>query len=194
MENENAILEKLERLDLHWLLAHGMPDAAEGELKILTSAYLHSSLEGRNLTKSLVTQRVSSVILVFARRMATLAMQEKDLSAVDLGLAAVDLSRIMLIDFREVFGIAGELAFAAHRCDVDVLDRARVVIPDISNQLLIALETPLAPRVLEDLEGNLTFWNAWRRPLQPMPPRVDGFGISLPERQIKVPPDRRRKR
>jgi len=193
MPNENIIWEKLEKLDLHGLLVHGMPEEFEAEIRMLATEYLRSSIEIRNTTKSLVTGKISPVILVFASRMAELSMQRKDPLALDLGLAAVDLSRIMEIDPRDVFGIAGNLAYGAHRCGVDVLTRARAVIPDISNQLLIALESPLAPRILEDSEGNLTFWSSWRKPIQPMPPRVAGFGISPPERHTKVPPHRRRK-
>lgn len=82
-----------------------------------------------------------------------------DKEAIDIGLVAFDFSNIMKIDFRDGFGAAGRLAFAARQCGIDIVERVTAVIPDSSHQLVLMFKSPMEPRVVRDNDGNLRFWS-----------------------------------
>jgi hypothetical protein len=153
----NAIVQNLERQDIHRMLRSGMAEEMALEVRNLCLEYIAADTEKRRFMKSAITQQASPVVLHFTSRMATLAMQRGDKEAIDLGLAAFDLSNIMLIDPRDAFGPIGRLAFAAEQCDVDLLDRATVIIGGISPQLMQVFTGPKPAQVERDAEGNLCF-------------------------------------
>jgi hypothetical protein len=152
INNLTAILEYPERQDIHGLIQHGMPEELQREIKALCIEYRGATSEDRNAAKSAVVSQATNatvIILFFVSRMAELAMQQGDKEAIDLGLAALDLSNIMKVDFRDAGGSASRLAFAAERCglDIDIVERAQAMIPDLSPQLLRFLQHPRPPRV-----------------------------------------------
>jgi hypothetical protein len=165
LENLNATLKLLGQQDIHKLLTGGMPEPLVEEIKARCSEYQIASPEGRSQAKAAVlTERAgTAVILIFVTRMATLAMQLKDKEALDIGLVALDLSSVMKVDYRDAMGPASVLAFAAKECGVDIVERAKVMIPDISPQLTLFLAEPGQPKLARDGEGRLIFWNPWSK-------------------------------
>lgn len=159
MDDLHTILEDLERRDVHRTLKTGMPEEIEKEIKDLCASYRSANPEDRAVLKRRMSAKQRWMILHFASRMAELAMQVGDKEAIDLGLVAFDLSNIMNVDFRDAFGSVGTLAFAARRCGVDIVDRAKALIPDTSDQLLLIFQHPKEPRTLTDSKGNLVFRN-----------------------------------
>jgi hypothetical protein len=161
MNNLGAILTRLEQQDLHQILTHGMSEEVEKDVRNLCTAYQSATIERRTAIKAGIAGKSAWIALAFVSRMATLAMQQKNKDALDLGLVAFDLSNIMTLDPRDAFAPIGRLAFAAKECDVDLIERATAIISDMSPQLMQVIKNPKPPRVVRDDEGNLMFWGPW---------------------------------
>jgi hypothetical protein len=158
-EELKKILEDLERRDSYSTLKLGMPPDVEREIGVLCAAYRSATAESRDAMRSAITRKATVLILSFASRMATLAMQRKDKEAVDLGLVALDLSNAVNVNSRDVLGQIAQLAFAAKECGVEVSDRAAAVVPEFSPQLLEMLKHPGLVRVVQDKQGKRVFWS-----------------------------------
>jgi hypothetical protein len=156
-EKWDTVVKNLERQDLHRMLRDGMSDDVAQEVKSLCMEYIAQNTEMRTAMKSAITRKASSALLYFTSRMATLAMQRLEKEAIDLGLAAFDLSNIMQIDPRDAFAPVGRLVFAAKLCDVDLLERAKAIFNDISPQLMKIIANPRPAQVARDAKGNLIF-------------------------------------
>jgi len=163
MHDWNEIIADLERQDIHRLLTRGMPEDIVAKIKLLCAAYRDVPLEERTTMRAGLPRRSSAVISIFSVHIATVAMQQKDKAALDLAVVAFDLSDIMRIDYRDAFGHVGRLAFAAKECGVDLMERVRALVHDISPRLMDMLAAPRFPRVVRDSEGNMVFWNPWRK-------------------------------
>jgi len=155
--NLDAILKELDRQDLHAIVEAGIPLEIKTQIKVLCTAYRPAQLEAKKEIRSAVTRNATVVLLTFVSAMATLAMQEKNEEALDLGLVALDLSNIMQIDFRDAFTHVAQLAFAAVECGVNPAAHALSVIPEISAQLLEMFGHFKPPRVTRNSQGDLIF-------------------------------------
>jgi hypothetical protein len=160
--NVGEILDELDRQDLHAIVNGEMPASIDAHIKALCAIYRHARPEVRKEMRSMVSRNATVVLLSFVSSAAILAIQTRDKEALDLGLAAFDLSNIMEIDFRDSFSHVAQLALAATECGVKPEDHARVIIPDISPQLLNMLGHSKPPRIIQDTEGRPVFWKPGR--------------------------------
>ncbi len=161
MNSWDTIVENLDEQDVLRINKYGLSDDIEREVSALCTEYCRLDTKERGVMRSKLGRKGSVVVLSFVSRMATLAMQRKDVDALDRGLVALDLSNIMKIDFRDAIGYVARLAFAANRCGVELVGRGLAVIPEVSPKLLELLQNPGVPRVTRDGDGNLVFWSPW---------------------------------
>jgi len=157
------IIRDLEHQDLHNILTSGLSERTQGGLHAICTNYLGAEKETREIMKLEIPRKVASILTYYVSRMATVAMQQQDKAAIDLGLAAFDLSNVIHIDPREAFGPISRLAFAATQCGVDLPNRATAVIRHISPNLKQMLENPSVPRVLRNEQGKPIFANPWAK-------------------------------
>jgi hypothetical protein len=150
MNDISNVLDTLERQDFHALLTKGLPDEISNQIGNFCKEYRSTSLELRSALKSKVSRKTTAVMLLFVRDMAKLAMRQKDRERVDLGLIALDLSNIANVDWRDALAPASQLAFAAKQCNIDVVDRARKVIPDLPSILEEMLKHPKVPHLTKE--------------------------------------------
>jgi hypothetical protein len=165
MESMNAVVQDLEKQDIHRLLSEGMSSELVDELEGVCESYLEADAERRKNMRATITGKGTSVILIFLGQVANRALQLKDIGAIDVGIAALDLSNIMNIDYRDAFGPASVLSYAAKQCGIDVVHRARTLLPEISSELIELLSRPKQPRLARDVDGNVVFWNPWSKSL-----------------------------
>jgi hypothetical protein len=162
VEDMDLILHDLEKQDVHRTLRYGISEEVAKQMEGLCAIYRTAQPEDKAAMRSKMTGKTSWMFLAFSGRSATIAMQQRDVRAIDLGLVAFDLSNVMRVgDLRDTFGPIAQLAYAARECGVSIVDRAVLIIPDISPQLMLGLEHPRTPRVTRGDDGKLVFRNPW---------------------------------
>jgi hypothetical protein len=157
-DNLDPVFKEMDQQDILRVTRHGLSEELVERIRVLCAAFRRAQPEMRDEMRTAVTAKATAVLLRFVTAMAVLAAQKKDKEALDLGLVAFDLSNIMRIDFRDAGIPVARLAFSATECGVRPVDRASVVIPDISPRLLkmLSYEQP-AIVLIRDRAGNTAF-------------------------------------
>ncbi len=157
-----AILEDLERRDIHKVWKHGITAELERQLESLCAGYRSGSPSSRGALTTAInyrkaTNRAQWFLLSFSSHMATRAMQHKNKEALSSGIIALHLSNIANIDFRDSFGAINRLAFSAQQCGLEVTEYASLVCPDLSPRLVEFMKNPSPVKVGPDANGDLVF-------------------------------------
>src|SRR5882757_5618662 len=165
-DNLDTVFKEMDQQDIFRVTRRGLPEELVGRIRLLCEAYRGAQPEIREEMRTAVTAKATVVLLSFMTAITALAAQRKDKQALDLGLAALDLSNIMRIDPRDAFIPVAQLAFAAIQCGIEPGERASRVLPDISPRLLEMFRYEQPPTILlQDSAGNPVF----RHPRPPRP-------------------------
>jgi hypothetical protein len=150
-------LEALDQQDLYLVTRQGVPQDITDKIEIVCSEYRAASAGAKWGIRLAVSRRATVVLLSFAHRRATLAVQEKSTTALEQGLIALHLSNIIDIDFRDAFHPVGCFLAAGRECGVDASERAIEVLPDLSPRLANMFNQTPPWIITRDAGGNVAF-------------------------------------
>jgi hypothetical protein len=157
MSNTTEILKDLERQDIWHVRKQGMPQDLERQIKALCIDYMGAGLDGQKAIRSAITRKAGWFILSFAVDMATLAMKRKDNEALTLGIVALRISNILIVDYRDAYEPIAMLALAAQQCGFEPAEYTMLVCPDFPSEFLEWFSKPGPLMVVPDAEGSFVF-------------------------------------
>jgi hypothetical protein len=139
-----------------------MSPEMEKNIQALCTEYREAPAENRAAILSSITRQATVIILCFAGRVATRALQDKDITTLNLGLVALGLSNFINVDYRDGAASVVELAYVAQLCGLNIVEQAIATIPDLSPKLLNLIKRltsePIVMHLQEDSKGNLISW------------------------------------